>query len=42
MASLNIGDAADNPIIDDKDQFLAGIAFSYHRGSRVLPEELIY
>ena len=34
MASLNIGDAADNPIIDDKDQFLAGIAFSYHMGSR--------
>ena len=37
-----IGDAADNPIIDDKDQFLAGISFSYHMGSKALPEELVY
>ena len=37
-----VGDAADNPIIDDKDQFLAGISFSYHMGSKALPEDLVY
>jgi outer membrane scaffolding protein for murein synthesis (MipA/OmpV family) len=35
-----VGDAADSPIIDDKNQFLAGFGLSYHFGSKVLPEEL--
>ena len=33
-----IGDAADSPIVDDKNQFMAGISFSYRTGSRVQPE----
>ena len=35
-----LGDAADSPIVDDKNQFLAGISLSYHMGSKILPEEL--
>ena len=35
-----VGDAADSPIVDDKNQFLAGISLSYHMGSKVLPEDL--
>ena len=35
-----LGDAADSPIVDDKNQFVAGIGFSYHMGSKYLPEEL--
>jgi outer membrane scaffolding protein for murein synthesis (MipA/OmpV family) len=27
------GDAANSPIVDDKNQFIAGISFSYHTGS---------
>lgn len=35
-----VGDAADSPIVDDENQFLAGITLSYHMGSKVLAEEL--
>lgn len=35
-----VGDAADSPIVDDKNQFLAGFRLSYHMGSKTLPEEL--
>jgi len=35
-----LGDAADSPIVDDKNQFLAGFGLYYHFGSKVLPEEL--
>ena len=35
-----LGDAADSPIVDDKNQFVAGIGLSYHMGSKSLPEEL--
>ncbi|MGK2905384.1 MAG: MipA/OmpV family protein [Desulfuromonadales bacterium] len=35
-----LGDAADSPIVDDKNQFLAGIGLSYHMGSKFLPEDL--
>ena len=35
-----LGDAADSPIVDDKNQSLAGISLSYHMGSKILPEEL--
>ena len=35
-----VGDAADSPIVDDKNQFLAGFSLSYHMGSKILPEEL--
>lgn len=35
-----VGDAADSPIVDDEDQFLAGISLTYHMGSKVLKEEL--
>jgi outer membrane protein len=35
-----LGDAADSPITDDENQFLAGFGISYHFGSKVLPEEL--
>lgn len=35
-----LGDAADSPIVDDKNQFTAGISLSYHMGSKILPEEL--
>jgi outer membrane scaffolding protein for murein synthesis (MipA/OmpV family) len=35
-----LGDAADSPIVDDKNQFLAGISLSYHMGSKILPEDL--
>ena len=35
-----LGDAADSPIVDDKNQFVAGFSFSYHMGSKVLPEDL--
>jgi len=35
-----LGDAADSPIVDDKNQFVAGIALSYHMGSKYLPEDL--
>lgn len=33
-------DAADSPIVDDKNQFLGGLSFSYHMGSKFLPEDL--
>jgi len=35
-----LGDAADSPIVQDKNQFLAGIGISYHFGSKFLPEDL--
>jgi outer membrane protein len=35
-----LGDAADSPIVDDKNQFVAGLGFSYHMGSKYLPEDL--
>lgn len=35
-----VGDAADSPIVDDKNQFLVGISISYHMGSKILPEIL--
>jgi outer membrane scaffolding protein for murein synthesis (MipA/OmpV family) len=35
-----LGDAADSPIVEDKNQFLAGIGISYHFGSKFLPEDL--
>jgi outer membrane protein len=35
-----LGDAADSPIVDDKNQFTAGIGLSYHMGSKDLPEDL--
>jgi outer membrane scaffolding protein for murein synthesis (MipA/OmpV family) len=35
-----VGDAADSPIVDDKNQFTAGVGLSYHLGSKILPEEL--
>ena len=35
-----VGDAADSPIIDDKNQYLAGFGLTYHMGSKVIPEEL--
>lgn len=35
-----VGDAADSPIVDDKNQFLAGVSLSYHLGSKILPEDL--
>ena len=35
-----LGEAADSPIVDDKNQFVAGIGLSYHMGSKYLPEEL--
>ena len=35
-----LGDAADSPIVDDKNQFVAGISLSYHMGSRFLAENL--
>ena len=35
-----VGDAADSPIVDDENQFLAGISLSYHMGSKILPETL--
>jgi outer membrane scaffolding protein for murein synthesis (MipA/OmpV family) len=33
-----LGDAADSPIVVDKDQFLVGFSFSYHIGSKTLTE----
>ena len=35
-----LGDAADSPIVEDENQFLAGIGISYHFGSKVLPEDI--
>ncbi len=35
-----VGDAADSPIVDDRNQFVAGISLSYHMGSKILPEDL--
>jgi outer membrane scaffolding protein for murein synthesis (MipA/OmpV family) len=35
-----LGDAADSPIVDDKNQFVAGFSFSYHMGSKFLLEDL--
>ncbi len=35
-----LGDAADSPIVEDENQFLAGIGISYHFGSKFLPEDL--
>ena len=35
-----LGDAADSPIVDDKNQFLVGITLSYHMGSKILSEDL--
>jgi outer membrane protein len=35
-----VGDAADSPIVDDEDQFFAGITLSYHIGSKLIAEEL--
>jgi outer membrane protein len=35
-----LGDAADSPIVDDKNQFVAGIGVSYHIGSKFLPDDL--
>jgi len=35
-----LGDAADSPIVDDKNQFVAGLGLSYHMGSKYLPDDL--
>jgi outer membrane protein len=35
-----VGDAEDSPIVDDENQFLAGITLSYHMGSKVVAEAL--
>ena len=35
-----VGDAAESPVVDDKNQFVAGISLSYHMGSKFLPEDL--
>lgn len=35
-----VGDAADSPIVVDKNQFLAGISLSYHMGSKFPTEDL--
>ena len=35
-----VGDAADSPIVEDENQFLAGIGISYHFGSKVRPDDL--
>ena len=35
-----LGDAASSPIVDDKNQFVAGIGLAYHMGSKYLPEDL--
>ena len=35
-----VGDAADSPIVDDEDQFLAGLTLTYHIGSKVFSKEL--
>jgi outer membrane protein len=35
-----VGDAEDSPIVDDENQFLAGITLSYHMGSKVAAEAL--
>ena len=36
-----VGDAADSPIIDDKNQYLAGFGLTYHMGSKFIPEDQI-
>jgi outer membrane protein len=35
-----VGDAADSPVVEDENQFLAGIGISYHFGSKVRPDDL--
>ncbi|MDX2481507.1 MAG: MipA/OmpV family protein [Desulfuromusa sp.] len=35
-----LGDAADSPIVDDKNQYLAGITLSYHVGLMILPDDI--
>ena len=35
-----LGDAADSPIVDDKNQFTAGISLSYRMGSKFLTEDI--
>lgn len=35
-----LGDAADSPVVDSRNQVMAGISLSYHMGSKILPEEL--
>jgi len=35
-----VGDAADSPIVVEKNQFMAGIGITYHFGSKVAPEEI--
>ena len=35
-----VGDAADSPVVQDKNQFLAGISITYHFGSKVVPEDI--
>ncbi|SHO51879.1 MipA/OmpV family protein [Desulfopila aestuarii] len=34
-----VGDAADSPIVEDKNQFIMGLGISYHMGSKNLQEE---
>lgn len=35
-----LGDAADSPIVDDENQFIAGLGLTYRMGSRFSPDEL--
>lgn len=35
-----LGDAADSPIVDDKNQFIAGLGLTYRMGSKYRPDEL--
>lgn len=35
-----LGDAADSPIVDDKNQFTAGLGLTYRMGSKYRPDEL--
>jgi len=35
-----LGDAADSPIVDDKNQFVAGLGLTYRMGSKFRPDEL--
>jgi outer membrane scaffolding protein for murein synthesis (MipA/OmpV family) len=35
-----VSDAADSPVVENKNQFMAGFGISYHMGSKILPEDL--
>ena len=34
-----VSDAADSPVLEDKNQFMAGVGISCHIGSNILPED---